>query len=300
MKRWISKVLAVAIVSSVGIPSATATASMNFSVVVDGAALRFHDAQPLQEHNRVLIPIRHVSESLGAAVGFDGKTITITKAQRTISLTLGSKTAKVDGAIIQLDVAATARQNRTYVPLRFIGEAFDLPVNWNPAKQRVYIGDVKDPKILSPEEMGIKPTPVEKLKRLYHNPDHAFLKTRDGDPIKGFYVIERRDLPVRINDYILYDVWAEKDAVGFHFQPDKPAVYYLTESYKPRLRSPNPTRTVTLPDGSKKFYYSIISKRDKRSNDDQTYNNFTLNEVKYIGLTIDYNGFVVLIKYPLT
>ncbi|MEK3903606.1 stalk domain-containing protein [Paenibacillus sp. FSL R7-0179] len=50
----------------------SAHAAQSVRVVVDGSKISFPDAQPfLDKQNRVQVPVRFVSEALGAKVGWD-------------------------------------------------------------------------------------------------------------------------------------------------------------------------------------------------------------------------------------
>lgn len=57
--------------------------------------------------------------------------------RRKIELTIGSKTATVDGKAVELDVPAQIRDGRTLVPFRFVGEAFGAKVDYFPKVGRV-------------------------------------------------------------------------------------------------------------------------------------------------------------------
>lgn len=83
--------------------------------------------------NRVLIPLRAVSENLGAEVQWNQqqKTIAITKGDTEILLTLNSKKVLVNQVEILLDVPAEANYNSTYVPARFVSQTLGADVIWN-------------------------------------------------------------------------------------------------------------------------------------------------------------------------
>lgn len=99
-------------------------------VSVDGTLL---DEVGLLEKGRTLIPFRRFCEAIGAKVDFDkeSKTITIKKGLKVLTLTLGQKKAYLGNKIFNLDVVPVVKNDKTYVPLRFIGEAFDYKVAWD-------------------------------------------------------------------------------------------------------------------------------------------------------------------------
>lgn len=87
----------------------------------------------LNVEGRTILPMRSLFESLGATVTWDQntKTVTATKEQTTIVLTIGSKQAKVNGKAFTIDVPALVIDGRTYVPVRFVTESLGATVDWN-------------------------------------------------------------------------------------------------------------------------------------------------------------------------
>jgi len=99
------------------------------------------DSPPILKNGRVFLPIRYISEYFGAQVGWDEqtKTVTVKQGSKNISLQIGSSVARIDGREVSLDVAAFINGGRTYVPLRFIGEALGRFVDWDETERAVYI-----------------------------------------------------------------------------------------------------------------------------------------------------------------
>lgn len=101
----------------------------------------YFDVQPVIESDRTLVPIRAIAESLKSDVQWDEatQTITITKDGNVVKLVLGSDTAYVNGKEVKLDVPAKTLNNRTLVPVRFVSEALNKTVDWEPEGQIVVI-----------------------------------------------------------------------------------------------------------------------------------------------------------------
>lgn len=99
------------------------------------------DVLPVIEKGRTLIPIRVISELLGASVDWDSnnKSVAIEKNSTKIKLTIDSINAKVNNANYQLDVPAKIINNRTMVPLRFVTDNLGLKVEWNDQNKTVDI-----------------------------------------------------------------------------------------------------------------------------------------------------------------
>ncbi len=96
------------------------------------------DVPPIIKNDRTILPVRFVAESLGAKVGWDGKTrkVTITLNQKTIEMYIGKSTAYINGKPIQIDpnnpkVTPVIINSRTFVPVRFVAEAFGAQVEWD-------------------------------------------------------------------------------------------------------------------------------------------------------------------------
>ena len=114
------------------------------SVYLDGEPL-IMDTEPQVLEERVMVPIRAISEALGADVGWNEESweVTLTRAGSVVALTPGKTTATVDGEQMEMDVAPYADQNRTYVPARYVSEFFGQTVTWNGEDRRVDITEDK-------------------------------------------------------------------------------------------------------------------------------------------------------------
>lgn len=110
-------------------------------VYVDHQRL-YLDVAPLIEKGRTLVPMRKIFERLGAKVDWnqETETITATKGNQQIELTIGKVQAVVNGKTIKLDVPAKVIDGRTVVPMRFVGETLGAKVNYvTTGGQAVYI-----------------------------------------------------------------------------------------------------------------------------------------------------------------
>ncbi|WP_052947991.1 copper amine oxidase N-terminal domain-containing protein [Aneurinibacillus tyrosinisolvens] len=119
-------------------------ATHQINVYVNNAPISFTDAKPLLLHNRTMVPIRIISENLGYAVNWDAinRKVTI-QYKTTMSLTLDSNIAVVNGKNVQLDSNAIALNGRTYIPLRFVVENFGHEVGYNRTGDTINVYIVK-------------------------------------------------------------------------------------------------------------------------------------------------------------
>ncbi|WP_336760020.1 stalk domain-containing protein [Paenibacillus sp. USHLN196] len=113
-----------AIILSLGSPNAvvdntdTLIDQTNFNIV------------PLVKNNRTLLPLRFISESLGAQVTWDSKTSTasIKSSGKSIKVTLGSSKMFINGKSFALDAPAQYKEGRLFIPVRAVSEAFGKKV----------------------------------------------------------------------------------------------------------------------------------------------------------------------------
>ncbi len=108
------------------------------SIISDKAKFKF-DTPPVIVKNRTLIPVRAITEGFGADVEWLDGVATITKDGKVIELNLDSNTALVNGEEVEIDSKASIKNNRMYVPLRFILETFELEVEWEEETQTIEI-----------------------------------------------------------------------------------------------------------------------------------------------------------------
>ncbi|AZS14042.1 copper amine oxidase N-terminal domain-containing protein [Paenibacillus lutimineralis] len=133
----VSMVLVLVMLS--GISSA---APSSLRVKLNGVGISFPDAQPyVDKNNRVQVPVRFVSEALGAKVGWASKTqeVTIELDGTKLVLTIGKKSYKINESTKLMDTAALRKSNRTFVPLRFVSEGLGAKVKWDSANYTVEI-----------------------------------------------------------------------------------------------------------------------------------------------------------------
>jgi len=128
MKKTIIILLVIAMLFSF----VAAAPEREIKVTIDGKEVLFPDQKPIAENQRTLVPVRFVSEALGANVDWiqQEQKVKIEKDGQLIELILGQKKVKVGDKTIELDVATKAYNQRTLVPLRFISEALGCDVEW--------------------------------------------------------------------------------------------------------------------------------------------------------------------------
>ncbi len=91
------------------------------------------DVDPVIIDGRTLVPVRIITENLGATVEWFGERREVLVSRDDISVLMGIDYSNVivNGATESIDVAPTIIDGRTMVPIRFLAEKFDLNVFWN-------------------------------------------------------------------------------------------------------------------------------------------------------------------------
>lgn len=139
MKKFLSFTLAVLLVFSCFGTLAMAEETP-ITVTINGVLLTF-DVQPQIVNDRTLVPIRAISEYLGYQVGWTeaNQQIDIKDAETAMVMHIGSTEYTVNEAQYTADVAPQIISDRTFVPLRLIGETFNAEVSWIAERRAVVI-----------------------------------------------------------------------------------------------------------------------------------------------------------------
>ena len=130
------------------------TATTRVRVFINSQLVQFVDGEPfVDSNNRTQIPVRFVSEALGAKVEWEptAKRVTIIDEGREIILNIDQKKIMVNGQGKTLDTAAKIKDDRTFVPLRFVSEGLGAEVTWDPVGRNVYITTGKAVQLPQPE-----------------------------------------------------------------------------------------------------------------------------------------------------
>lgn len=105
------------------------------NVMVNGKCVKFTDAAPEVAEGRTMVPFRAIFESLGAEVSYEDGKIHAALGDTALDLNIGSDTMTKTGGgkaeTVKMDCAPYAKGGRTYVPVRFIGEALGCDVQWD-------------------------------------------------------------------------------------------------------------------------------------------------------------------------
>lgn len=109
------------------------------------------DVPPLIVNNRTLVPARAFFEKLGSTVKWNEefKRVIVSGSKFSVTMTIDSKTALVNGKEVSLDVPAkiiadSSGISRTMIPVRFVSTCLGFNVGWDGSTSSVYISSVKN------------------------------------------------------------------------------------------------------------------------------------------------------------
>lgn len=133
-------ILSVTMIGAILLTGSAVASEPRITANKDGTPLAF-DVQPRIIRGRVMVPLRTISENLGAAVDWNlaSSTVTIKQKSATLVLTVNSTGATRNGQQITLDSPAVIIRGRTLVPLRFISEALGFGIIWDEQARSVSI-----------------------------------------------------------------------------------------------------------------------------------------------------------------
>ncbi len=125
------------------IPMSQGLASSEIKLVIDGRDIVVTPL-PVIRNNRTLVPIRFISEELGAEVKWDGeaRTVHIKKDNRSVQLRIDSHLVKYEAGRETFDLSDVAPiiiEDRTFVPVRLVSNALGVAVNWDGETKTVYV-----------------------------------------------------------------------------------------------------------------------------------------------------------------
>ncbi|RUT35530.1 copper amine oxidase N-terminal domain-containing protein [Paenibacillus zeisoli] len=206
MKKWIS--LVILILTIFASPSAYAA---DQTIRIDTVPV-VSEVRPEVRDNRIMVPLRVIGESLGAEVEYSKSQVTLTADGMRVTLQPNSGTAVKNGATVKLDVKTYVKNNRIYVPLRFIAETFGCKVNYS--KSGVTVDT--DPLIIDGRQVKV-------LQEEYHMAMGGVIQHIQGNAYnRGIYNMFVNNLGAKVDAPANYS-WSLK--------LDVPGLYYKTAQY---------------------------------------------------------------------
>ena len=147
VKRLVSIGLAISLLTTPLAVNAAATKPIK--TIIDNKEVTFGDVAPINIKGNILVPVKGIFEKLGATVKWNQATkqVIANKGIKTVTLTIGSKTAVVNEIFTltyELEVAPVVIKGVTYIPLRFVTESMGGSIRWDSSINTITIISAKD------------------------------------------------------------------------------------------------------------------------------------------------------------
>lgn len=99
------------------------------------------EAAPIIQSGSTYVPLRFVTESMGAEVLYDDKTrrITVLRGSTMLEMTIGQKDYMLNGVRYTSDVAPFTKNSRTLIPVRLFSEKLGFTVNYEDKLRKITI-----------------------------------------------------------------------------------------------------------------------------------------------------------------
>ncbi|PZD94285.1 hypothetical protein DNH61_17895 [Paenibacillus sambharensis] len=161
-RKWVTWLLIVSLMLPLIKTTVQAADSRTITLYLEGEQLAA-DVPPfiIPKVNVTMVPLRIISEGLGASVAWvqAARTVTITRGDTVIRMTGGQEQAYVNDIPVSLDASVRMIQGRTMVPIRFVSEQLGLKVTWNQAERTISLSD-GDTSVPVPAPVPATPVPV--------------------------------------------------------------------------------------------------------------------------------------------
>ncbi|GBG09741.1 copper amine oxidase [Paenibacillus agaridevorans] len=107
---------------------------------VNGKALTL-EAAPLIQQGSTYVPLRFVTEAMGAEVLYDDKTrrVTVLRGSQMLEMTIGKKDYTLNGVRYTSDVAPFTKNGRTLIPIRLFSEKLGFKVKYEDKLRQITI-----------------------------------------------------------------------------------------------------------------------------------------------------------------
>lgn len=186
----------------------------------------------VDKNNRTMIPLRAISELMGAKVSYDAgnKTAAIEKDAVTVVFTIGSRAVAVNGATETMDTIPVMEQNSMFIPVSVLAGSLGIVSKWD---QNNHLYTLTGNSLMQTDIIKLA---IEDTERGAYTAPPGNIISNDAfrpvsytyDPVKGSFTVKSQnitgnDIAAGAADVAAYLVF--KDSVQLPMQKrDRPAV----------------------------------------------------------------------------
>jgi len=284
----------------------TAFAADTIEILLDGKKIFLDDSKPFQDtQGSVMVPIRFVSQALGASIGYDkenGITSVVVKDEKNfVEMKVGQTEALVNGKAKNYGTKIVLKNNRTYVPLRLVGEGLGKKVEWDKVSRWVWIGDKQ---LHTLDELGAKKESIEQYMQWFKKKDFL-LKNRSGENYKNVMIFKQSMLPTSLlRETLSIEPYADPQIKVTYLKirakttSTAGPIFYLTAKKDIRYRYPVEQMTIKNDDGTKYSFYKVWSRSDNTLDGIEDKEKLSLNDIEYIGFKGASEDYIPLMINP--
>ena len=173
MKRKISAMI-FGVISAAAL-EVSVHAAQNVNLLINGVSVETDTPAQITAEGRTIVPLRVISESLGADVAWeqDEKKVLVEKNGQILELKIGEKVIYNDGEAMEIDSPAQIINGRTMVPVRVVSENLGCTVDWDAETKTVFIF----PEDYESEGYEEFTTEVVDLPEYHYKGDPAYMET---------------------------------------------------------------------------------------------------------------------------
>lgn len=187
--------------------SSQTTHAADHPIQIDGVAIA-SDVLPEIKNNRTMVPLRVISENLGANVEWTKSEVILARSDVKVKLTLNSSAADKNGKKLQLDVKPYVKNNRVFVPLRFIAETFGCSVKYGNTTVTV-----------ETKPLFIDGVQVKALQEEYHMTMGGVVQQINGNAFnEAIYKLFAEHKGTKVEAPAEYSWWPNIDTPGFYYK----------------------------------------------------------------------------------
>ena len=204
MKKNGKKLLSLLLISATMLLAKTGdiSAANNISLMIDGRSV-YSDVAPYIKNSRTMVPLRVISENLGAEVNWDPNIrqaiVQMPSTGVNLVFPVNQYIYYKNGNSYNLDAPAEIASGRTMVPFRVIAEAFDRDVQWDSSTRSVIIGSGNSKNNVNNVANNAQNT--QKINQVPKNADYKEYTAITGETIKGKFISNSDKFIEIMNEY---------------------------------------------------------------------------------------------------
>lgn len=139
-KKMLAVLLGMMIMGS----SVSVMAKSEVKVTINNEIVNFEEVAPfVDQNNRTLVPLRFISEKLGAQVKWEKQTkqVTVFQDSQEVVLTVGQAKMLVNGEAVTMDTKPVMQDGSVFVPVKYISEVLGVETKWIAEENTVAISN---------------------------------------------------------------------------------------------------------------------------------------------------------------